>query len=80
MKALRIDKEPTYHCELIEVTEAVFNDTLSPEGDVWVDVAYSSVNYKDGLAITGKSPVATTPTNCDNLDNNCAALLRTFTG
>ncbi|MDM0075232.1 MDR family oxidoreductase [Variovorax sp. J2P1-59] len=28
-----------------------------PEGDVLVDVAYSTVNYKDALAITGKSPV-----------------------
>ncbi len=28
-----------------------------PEGDVTVKVAYSSLNYKDGLAITGKAPV-----------------------
>ncbi|WP_271407577.1 acrylyl-CoA reductase (NADPH) [Pseudomonas sp. Q1-7] len=28
-----------------------------PEGDVTVRVAYSTLNYKDGLAITGKSPV-----------------------
>ncbi|OHD00272.1 MAG: alcohol dehydrogenase [Sphingomonadales bacterium RIFCSPLOWO2_12_FULL_63_15] len=28
-----------------------------PEGDVTIDVAYSTLNYKDGLAITGKSPV-----------------------
>ena len=28
-----------------------------PPGDVRVRVAYSSLNYKDGLAITGKSPV-----------------------
>ena len=27
------------------------------EGDVTVDVSHSSVNYKDGLAITGKSPI-----------------------
>jgi acrylyl-CoA reductase (NADPH) len=29
-----------------------------PEGDVMIDVAYSTLNYKDGLAITGKSPIA----------------------
>jgi acrylyl-CoA reductase (NADPH) len=29
-----------------------------PEGDVLIDVAYSTLNYKDGLAITGKSPIA----------------------
>jgi len=28
-----------------------------PEGEVRVDVAYSTLNYKDALAITGKSPV-----------------------
>ena len=26
-------------------------------GDVTIDVAYSSVNYKDGLAVTGKAPI-----------------------
>lgn len=29
-----------------------------PEGDVTIDVSYSTLNYKDGLAITGKSPIA----------------------
>lgn len=28
-----------------------------PEGNVTIDVAYSTLNFKDGLAITGKSPV-----------------------
>ena len=28
-----------------------------PEGDVLVDVQYSTLNYKEGLAITGKGPV-----------------------
>ncbi|MEU9017773.1 MDR family oxidoreductase [Actinomadura sp. NPDC048394] len=28
-----------------------------PEGDVRVEVAYSTLNYKDALAITGRSPV-----------------------
>lgn len=28
-----------------------------PDGDVTIDVDYSTLNYKDGLAITGKSPV-----------------------
>jgi acrylyl-CoA reductase (NADPH) len=29
-----------------------------PEGDVTVDVAYSSLNYKDGLAVTGRGKIA----------------------
>jgi acrylyl-CoA reductase (NADPH) len=33
------------------------DDSALPEGDVTVQVDYSTVNYKDGLAMTGKSPV-----------------------
>jgi acrylyl-CoA reductase (NADPH) len=33
------------------------DDSALPPGDVTVRVDYSTINYKDGLAITGKSPV-----------------------
>ncbi|MGK8488516.1 acrylyl-CoA reductase (NADPH) [Nocardia asiatica] len=33
------------------------DEATLPEGDVTVEVAYSTLNYKDALAITGKSPV-----------------------
>ena len=33
------------------------NESDLPEGDVTLRVDYSTVNYKDGLAITGKAPV-----------------------
>ncbi len=33
------------------------DDSDLPKGDVTVAVEYSSLNYKDGLAITGKSPI-----------------------
>jgi acrylyl-CoA reductase (NADPH) len=33
------------------------DESQLPDGDVTVDVEYSTVNFKDGLAITGKSPV-----------------------
>ncbi|MDH4557484.1 oxidoreductase [Pseudomonas sp. BN417] len=49
---------------LIEKDEAGYrarntqlDDAQLPEGDVTIRVAYSTLNYKDGLAITGKSPV-----------------------
>ena len=29
-----------------------------PEGEVKIDVAYSTINYKDGLAVTGKGKIA----------------------
>ena len=53
MKAILIEKDGRgYRAELTTVDES-----LLPEGDVTVDVEYSTLNYKDGLAITGKSPV-----------------------
>jgi acrylyl-CoA reductase (NADPH) len=41
------------HARLAELAD----DEL-PEGDVVVDVAYSSLNYKDALAVTGTAPIA----------------------
>ena len=38
-----------------ELTELGLNDLM--EGDVVVAVSHSTVNYKDGLALTGRSPV-----------------------
>jgi acrylyl-CoA reductase (NADPH) len=50
-KAIRIDKDP------YRAAYADFDETELMEGDVTVRVSHSTVNYKDGLAITGKSPV-----------------------
>jgi len=36
---------------------ALLDEAQLPEGEVLVDVAYSTVNYKDALAITGSAPV-----------------------
>ncbi|WCN08701.1 MDR family oxidoreductase [Marinomonas mediterranea] len=53
MKALLIENNNNvYQTELKE-----FDDSLLPEGNVMVEVEYSGLNYKDALAITGKSPV-----------------------
>lgn len=52
-KALVIEKDDAgYRAGVKAVDEAAL-----PEGEVLVRVEYSTVNYKDGLAITGKSPV-----------------------
>lgn len=40
-----------------EVALTSLADDALPEGDVTVEVAYSTLNFKDALAITGKSPV-----------------------
>ena len=53
MKALRIDKtEDGTKAAIVDFDEA----DLMP-GNVTVRVSHSTVNYKDGLAITGKNPV-----------------------
>lgn len=52
-RAILIEKdEQGYRAGLQEVDEA-----LLPPGDVLVQVSHSTLNYKDGLAITGKGPV-----------------------
>ncbi|WP_169567844.1 MDR family oxidoreductase [Sneathiella limimaris] len=53
MKAILITKDDDkYEAKLTEVDEQDL-----PEGDVKIKVDYSTLNYKDGLAITGASPV-----------------------
>ncbi len=53
MKAVLIEKsEATQSVSMTDLTEEQL-----PDGDVLVDVAYSTLNYKDALAITGKAPV-----------------------
>ena len=39
------------------VTLQSLDEGQLPDGDVTIDVAYSTLNFKDGLAITGSSPV-----------------------
>lgn len=52
-RAILIDKDDTgYRATLAELDEARL-----PAGNVTVRVDYSTLNYKDGLAITGKGPV-----------------------
>lgn len=52
-KGILIEKdEAGYRAAVQEIDEAAL-----PEGDVTVRVQYSTLNYKDGLAITGKGPV-----------------------
>jgi acrylyl-CoA reductase (NADPH) len=52
-KAIRIDKaEKGQTVALVDFDEKDLMD-----GDVMVKVAWSTINYKDGLALTGKAPV-----------------------
>ncbi len=52
-KALVIDKQDDV--QTVAISE--LDESQLPEGEVWVKVQYSTLNYKDGLAITGKAPV-----------------------
>jgi len=53
-KAIQVsrDEDKKQSVDVVELS----NDNLM-EGDVTIDVEATTVNYKDGLAITGKSPV-----------------------
>jgi acrylyl-CoA reductase (NADPH) len=52
-KAIRIDKAE----KGTSVALTQFDEAELMEGDVTVRVEWSTVNYKDGLAVTGKAPV-----------------------
>ena len=52
IKVTFVDLSGRYDLPTVELDESQL-----PEGDVTIDVAYSTLNYKDGLAITGSSPV-----------------------
>jgi len=55
-KALVLDKSEGFRAELREVGDD-FLPTVEGGGDVTVAIDYSTLNYKDGLAITNRSPV-----------------------
>ena len=52
-KAIRVDKAE----KGTTVALTQFDDAELMDGDVTVNVEWSTVNYKDGLAVTGKAPV-----------------------
>ncbi len=53
MKAILVDKVDDHYT--VQLTDVAYGDL--PAGDVTVEVEYSTLNYKDSLAITGASPV-----------------------
>src|SRR5664279_6416084 len=52
-KAIRVDKVDTG--QIVGFVE--MNESELMDGDVTIRVTHSTVNYKDGLALSGKSPV-----------------------
>jgi len=55
MKAIYLTKDPEFKAQVADIDEARL-----PAGNVTIRVEYSTINYKDGLAITNKSPVVRT--------------------
>ncbi|HZZ83053.1 MAG TPA: MDR family oxidoreductase [Anaeromyxobacteraceae bacterium] len=51
-KALVLEKDPQFSASVREV-----DDDFLPAGDVTLAVEYSTLNYKDALAITNRSPI-----------------------
>ena len=52
MKAILITNDDGYAAKLSDI-----EPDQMPDGDVTIQVEYSTINYKDALAITGKGPV-----------------------
>jgi propionyl-CoA synthetase len=52
MKAIYLVKDPEFQAKLADVDEKSL-----PEGDVVVKVDFSTINYKDALALTNASPI-----------------------
>ncbi len=52
MRALLLTQSPDLSAAITDVPEADL-----PDGDVLIDVSHSSLNYKDGLAITGRGKI-----------------------
>src|SRR6516225_2535332 len=55
-KALYLTREN----EAFQARLAELDDSRLPDGDVTVRVDYSTINYKDALALTNKSPIVRT--------------------
>jgi len=51
-KALQLTKSDTFGAQVVTLDESAL-----PAGDVTVQIDYSTLNYKDGLAITNRGPV-----------------------
>lgn len=56
-KAIVIEKAEEGAKPATRATLTTFDEANLMDGDVTVRVGYSTINYKDGLAITGKAPV-----------------------
>lgn len=54
-QALVLEKTPDFAAAVREV-----DDSFLPDGDVTIEVEYSTLNYKDALAITNRAPVVRT--------------------
>src|ERR1700712_4985787 len=54
-KAIVINKADKESPQTVQLSE--LDDAQLPDAPVTVKVEFSTINYKDGLAITGKSPV-----------------------
>ena len=55
-KAIYLTKTDQFRAEVRDLDEAEL-EANTPEADTTVDIDYSTINYKDGLALTNKSPV-----------------------
>jgi len=66
-RALRVTQVPDAP-KYTATTELVTVDDLDAEGDVTIDVHYSSINFKDALALTGRPGIIMQPSLIPGID------------
>ena len=71
-KAWFLDKTEGFTARL-----ATLDESQLPPGDVLVDVSHSSLNFKDGLALTNRSPVVRTWPMVPGIDGSGRVLAST---
>ena len=55
-KAIYLTKSDQFRAELRDLDDTEL-EANTPEADTTVEIDYSTINYKDGLALTNKSPI-----------------------
>ena len=64
LRVTQVQDAPKYTA----TTELVTADDLGGDGDVTIDVQYSSVNFKDALALTGRPGIISAPSLIPGID------------
>ena len=66
-RGIRVSRDPADSSAVVELLDDLTDDVFMP-GDVTIDVEFSSINYKDGLALSGRPGIVRAPTLIAGID------------